>query len=816
MKKIHQSKVGKLSILLIMIFLGSSFASKAQNVSAKGKIVYGNKPLEAVTVSAFSSQNKQLVKSAVTDSAGNWQLELKTAGSFDIEFSRVGFAPKKISKTIPTEGKDFGSIELVAANNVNKEVMVLTKKQMIEVKAGKMVVNVDASPSNAGTTVMDLLEKSPGISIDKEGNISIKGKQGVVVMIDKRPTYLSSQDLINMLRNMPSGQLEQIEIISQPGSNFDAAGNAGIINLKLKKNKVKGSNGNVTAGLTQGFYLRNNQGFNYNYKNKKVNIFTNFSHDYNKRTQVLSLDRFFVDPVTKAPLTRFFQDADQIRDNDYTFGKLGLDFQVDSNNVIGFVAEAGLGRGKENWVNNSDIFNNANTLLSKSINNQVSTNKSNNYSLNLNWRKTISKTALLFTDIDLITYDNFRGQNLATAFYDNTGAYTGVDQIQKGDLPSRINIYLAKVDYEKTFKKGQKLEAGVKSSLVNTKNNAGYFLFKNSAWEVDPLRTNNFAYNENINAAYVSYAFTKGKKWEFNTGLRAEHTVSKGLQKINDSSFTKNYVNIFPTVFASYKINEKQNLSFSFGRRIERPDYEDLNPFRFYLDQYTYQLGNVFLQPHFSYNSEVNYSMLGGALNHTLAYSFTNRAITDILEQNEVTNETYQTKKNIANKKNINYAISFNAPVTKWFTTSIYSAVNYGQIKGEINGQNEKIRISNYIVNVNNQFKISKTIKAEIGGFFRGKGNEDLIVISPIGTVNAGASKTILKGNGTIKLSFRDIFNTQQFSADIKYGSVDTRIQQWNDRQTMGISFSYRFSKGIKFQAAKKKEKTDDEKNRVK
>jgi iron complex outermembrane recepter protein len=813
----NQSTIASLSkILLIIICLVSSFSLKAQTILTKGNLTAASKPLEMATISVSTSEKKQLVKAAVSDSLGNWQLELKVPGSYEFEFSRVGFQAKTMVVKLTEEGKKFETIELMPNISTNKEVVVTSKKPMIEVKAGKMIVNVDASPSNAGATVLDVLEKSPGISIDKDGNISLKGKQGVVVMIDKRPTYLSAQDLTNMLKSMPAGQLEQIEIISQPGSSFDAAGNSGVINLKMKKNKTKGSNGSVTTGLTQGFYLRNNQGITYNYKNKKVNIFTNFSHDFNTRTQELTVERMFVDPITKNPLTRFFQDADQKRNQDYTYGKLGLDYQLDSNNIVGFVLEGGHAKGKENWINNSDIFNNNNEVLSKSINTQLSSNNNKNISLNLNWRKTISKSAALFADVDVIAYDNVRTQNLNTTFYNNAGQPTGINDLQKGDLPSKINIYLAKIDYEKTFAKGQKLEAGIKTSFVNTKNNAGYFLFQNNDWLIDKLRTNNFTYDENINAAYVSYNFTKGKKWEFNAGMRAEQTVSKGVQKINDSSFTKNYVNIFPTIFASYKINEKQNLSFSFGRRVQRPDYEDLNPFRFYLDQYTYELGNVFLQPHFAYNTEVNYSMLGGALNHTIAYSFTNKAMTDILEQNELTNETYITKKNVANKKNINYAVSFNAPITKWYTASIYAETNYGTINGNLNGTNEKIKISNYMFNLNNQFKISKTLKAELGGFYRPKGNEDLILINPMVAVNAGVSKTMLKGKGTLKLSFRDIFNSQQFTASIKYGTVDTRIKQWNDRQTMGLSFTYRFSKGIKFQAAKKKEKSDDEKNRVK
>jgi iron complex outermembrane recepter protein len=811
------STIEKLSkFILIIILLATGSFAEAQSIIAKGKLTAANKPLELATISVSNPAKKELVKAAVSDSLGNWQIELKVPGSYQFEFSRVGFATKTITVQLTEAGKNFENMELLPDAGMNKEVVVTSKKPMIEVKAGKTIVNIDASSTNAGATVLDVLEKSPGISVDKDGNISLKGKQGVVVMIDKRPTYMSAQDLTNMLKTMPAGQLEQIEIISQPGSSFDAAGNAGIINLKLKKNKAKGSNGSVTAGLTQGFYLRNNQGFTYNYKNKKVNIFTNFSHDFNTRRKELIVERMFVDPITKSPLTRFYQDADQVQNNRYAYGKLGLDYHVDSNNIVGFVVEAGQGTGNENWLNKSDIFSNTNQLLNKSSNTQLATHDNKNISLNLNWRKTISKSANLFADVDIIGYDNLRTQNLNTAFFDNAGQPTGKNDVQKGNLPSKINIYLAKIDFEKTFKNGQKLEAGIKTSFVNTKNDAGYFLLKNTGWETDILRTNNFAYSENINAAYVSYTFTKGKKWEFNTGLRAEQTVSKGFQKANDSSFTKNYVNIFPTLFASYKINEKQNLSISFGRRIQRPDYEDLNPFRFYLDQYTYELGNVFLQPHFSYNTELNYSMLGGALNHTIVYSFTSKAMADILEQNELTNETYMTKKNIANKKNINYSVSFNAPITKWYTTSIFGETNYGIISGNINGVDEKITINNFMINVNNQFKITKTLKAELSGFYRGKGNEDLILISPVIAINAGVSKTILKGKGSLKLSARDIFNSQQFTAVVKYGTVDTRIQQWNDRQTIGLTFTYRFSKGIKFQAAKKKEQSNDEKSRVK
>ncbi len=813
----NKSKTAQLSkFILIIICLTLVFRADAQNITLRGRVLANTKSLESVTVSVSDSQRSQLLKTVLTDSLGNWQIDMARPGAYTLLFTRVGFTSQKITIQLTETGKIVDSIELLLADKNYNAVTVASKKPMIEVKAGKIIVNVDATTSNAGATVLDVLEKSPGITVDRDGNISLKGKLGVVVMIDKRPTYLSAQDLVNMLRSMPSNLLDQIEIISQPGSSFDAAGNSGVINLKLKKNKARGSNGSVTAGLTQGFYLRNNQGFNLNYKNKKINVFTNVNHDYNRRVQELELERKFIEPINRTPLSRFFQKANQSRHNDYKSAKAGLDYELDSSNVFGFVAELNIAKGGEDWSNESDIFNSKNEFQNRSTNKQLTSYKNKNMSLNINWRKTISKSAFLFTNLDMISYDNLRTQDLNTLNFDSNGQYTGINTIQKGNLPSDIKIYLAKVDFEKTFKKGQRLEAGIKASFVQTKNDAGYYLFENNNWVVDNLRTNKFAYNENINAAYFSYAFSKGKKWEFNMGLRAEQTISKGFQKINDSSFVRNYFNVFPTLFANFKINEKQSLSLNFGRRIQRPDYQDLNPFRFYLDQYTYQVGNVFLQPHFTYSTEVNYSMMNGVLNHTLGYSFTNDAITDILEQNEQTNETFVSKRNVATKRNINYAISYNAPINKWYTTSIYAETNLGTISGNLNGSQEKINTKNYIINVNNQFKLSEKWKAEIGGFYRPKGNEDLIIISPVVAVNAGFSKTMLKGKGSLRISFRDIFNSQQFTAIIKYGSVNTRIKQWNDRQTMGLSFTYRFNKGIKIQTAKNKASRDEEINRVK
>ncbi|MEP6583455.1 MAG: outer membrane beta-barrel family protein, partial [Ginsengibacter sp.] len=309
------------------------------------------------------------------------------------------------------------------------------------------------------------------------------------------------------------------------------------------------------------------------------------------------------------------------------------------------------------------------------------------------------------------------------------------------------------------------------------------------------------------------------KKWGVQLGLRAENTNAQGHQEGNssrpDSSFTKNYVNLFPTAYLSFQADKKNNFSINYGRRIDRPAYQDLNPFYYFLDEYTYEVGNTLLQPQFTDNIELSHTY-NGFLTTTVNYSKTNNAISDVLRQITSERKTFQTKDNIASKTNYGLAVSANFPVTKFLSTNIYSNVVHDNYKGNLNGDYLNVNNVTFFSNINNQIKFKKGWSAELSGFYRSKGIEGQIVINPMWRMDAGVQKQILKSKGTLKLSVRDIFQSQNFSGYVTFSDIDVDIKNTRDSRSASLTFSYRFGKPIKNQKSRRTGGASDEQSRVK
>ena len=348
------------------------------------------------------------------------------------------------------------------------------------------------------------------------------------------------------------------------------------------------------------------------------------------------------------------------------------------------------------------------------------------------------------------------------------------------------------------LKKDAKFEAGVKTSYVNTDNNALYTSYNEAIdeWVPDNTRSSHFLYKENINAVYVNYN-RQMKKWGVQAGLRLENTNGKGQQLKDNSTFTRHYTQLFPTMYISRKINEKNNLVLNYGRRIERPNYEDMNPFIYFLDSFTYRQGNPYLMPQFTHNIELSHSYKG-ALTTTLNYTYTEDIINDILKQIDSTQVTFQTKDNIGKRTNIGLAISYNAPVTKWYTVSLYANGYNNHYRGVINELPLDVSLFSYMFNVNNQFRFAKTWGAEVSGFYRSTTQDAGIIIArPMGVINFAFSKQVLKGKGSLKLALNDPFWIQRFSGYTKFGNIDADIKSKWDNRRVGLTFVYRFGKQI-------------------
>jgi iron complex outermembrane recepter protein len=821
-------------LFLLTALTTLSFVSYAQLKGGKvsGTVIDGNtKTIESATITLLRAKDSSVAKISVADKTGKYNFEGIADGQYFVSITAVGHQ-KGYSEAFEVNAASANitlkTIELVPQASTMGNVTVSAKKPLIEQKIDRTVVNVEASITNVGNSALEVLEKAPGVSVDKDGNISLKGKDGVTVYIDGRPSYLSGADLANLLRSMNASQLDQIEIMTNPPARYEAAGNSGIINIKTKKNKQFGYNGNINLGYTQGRYARFNESINFNYRAGKINLFTNLNSNRNHRSEDLYIKRNFREATTKEIKSMFDQATKMENENYFHSAKIGLDYSVSKKTTLGLVLNG--------WYNPSTWQSNTHTYIydpngvlekqTKSFTHNNETWKS--YSGNFNFRTTLDSAGQELTaDLDYVTYRATNTQPLYTTDYDAQDVLINGPDTLLGNLPQDITIYSGKIDYLKPLKNDTKFEAGIKASYVTTDNDATYTNMLGGTSVLDSARRNHFIYDEKIYAAYVNYSKKLSKKFSAQLGLRLEHTNSQGHStgytystaenkfEWFDSTFKREYTQLFPTAYLQYTMNEKNSFVLNYGRRINRPNYGDLNPFVNFLDRYTFEQGNPRLKPQFSHNIELSHTY-AGFLTSTLNYSGTTDIIQQVVEQNENTNETYVKKANIATRRQVGLSISAYKQINKWWSGNIYTNVFNNHFEGIVNNEPVTIGFTGFMFQAQQQFKWGKGWGAEVSGFYRTKAAEGVFVIKSMGQVGVGFSKQILKNNGTIRISARDIFLTQKARGSSRYGNVDLQFRNINDSRTVGVNFSWRFNKGkLKAGNNRKSGSASDEQNRV-
>jgi iron complex outermembrane recepter protein len=687
---------------------------------------------------------------------------------------------------------------------VRKELATVTvtgKRPLIEQKIDRTVVNVEAMVSNAGTTALDVLENAPGVSVDKDGNISLKGKQGVIVLVDGRPTQLSAADLANMLRNMNSNQMDQVEIMTNPPAKYDASGTSGIINIKTKKIITAGTNGSATVTYMQGKYPRINEGFTLNHRNNKVNVFTNLSHSYRNTFGDMFIQRNIFD--NNGEVDNFFDQVNRKRSigNNYN-GKLGMDYFVSKKTTLGVVLNGSYAPSEVNGRNITRIFTPAKELERITNASVDNIQKWNSFNSNFNFRTLLDKKGKEITaDFDYTKYASDVDQFMVNSYTDASGNVLAKADTLMGSLPQDIKVYSGRVDYIHPLKKGARFEAGLKSSIVTTDNNAGYDSIQNGIIVHDFGRSNHFVYDENVNAAYASLSTPLTKKLSTQLGLRMENTNAKGKQLTTGENFTRHYTQLFPTAYFQYKLNTRNMLMVNYGRRVRRPNYQSLNPFIRFIDRYTYSTGNPNLAPQVSDNIEITHSWRN-MITTTLNYSYTADIFDEVIEQKG--QEAYMRPVNIASQRQYGLSVNASTPITKWWTGNVNVNVFNNKYEGVINNNNVSLEATSYILNVLQQFKLNKTLTAEFQGRYRSGWFEGVVRARPVGFVAVGLNQQIMKGNGTVRVAIRDIFYTQKFRGTSRYGNVDFTFQDINDTRVAAVSFTYRFSKGKKIAPVKR------------
>jgi hypothetical protein len=655
------------------------------------------------------------------------------------------------------------------------------------------------------------------VIVDKDGNISLRGKSGAKVMIDGKISYLTGTDLANYLRNLPADQISTLEIMTNPSSRYDAAGTGGIINIKLKKNANIGMNGSANATLAQGFFNRQALGANLNYRNNGWNWFGNASVGHRPNMERNYLLRKFT-----AQQENWEQSFSYPNQNKNAQVKGGVDWYYSPKTTFGILLSGGYNYNSlSNGLNQTVQMNSQNEVLSRLDTYNSLENPFSNYAANFNYKHTYDSTGRELTiDLDYARFVDESQNNYRSRYVNALFLPVHPDSLLRTNSASFINQYSLKSDYVIPSFLKAKWSLGMKSSWVQTDNDlqfrakseqAAYFNFLTG-------QSNRFVYTEQIHALYLNTERAIGK-WSYQIGLRGEWTLADGTSSSYttepDMTFHRDYLQLFPSAFLQYEASKKHTFGMNYSRRIDRPGYSDLNPFVFFLDNYTYNVGNPMLMPQLTNSFELSHTYLGG-ISTTLGYSHTDQVITQILKQEAETRKTFQTTANMAQRVTYSLGISLPVPIKNWWTSNTDIFLNRAELTGNISSSNINTTGNMFYLSSNHTFTLPKDYKIEFGGNYFTGGLEGAFLFGAGGSLNMGIQKTIMKKRATIRLNAQDILYTSNPPVTIKYADLDVLVRPKNDSRVVRLNFTYRFGNAAIKGARQRATGLDSEKGRVK
>ncbi|GAB3805401.1 outer membrane beta-barrel family protein [Spirosoma humi] len=785
-----------LSLLLL-----STVLSIAQSVTGSVRDAT-RQPVPFAVVKLLRAADSTLVKGTLANEAGQYGFTAVEAGLYRVQVSMVGMA-NTTSQTVSVQGVEPLVLEPVVLNTTEQtltDVSVRAQKSLVEQQVDKTVLNVAADATAQGKTAYELLQQAPGLVIDPNDNIRMAGKQGVTVFIDGKPTNLSAADLANLLRATPASSIDKVELITNPSARFDAQGGAGIINIKFRRNKSLGLNGNASGGYGQSDHHRANAALDLNYRANQINLFGNAAVSDNFQITNVLLDR-------KAGGSQFLQrgyDSDGTRAIVY---KAGVDYTLDHRKAlprqtIGLVVSGNASGNRFGTYTTTRIIDSRNTLDS-SLTNQSTTGtaerpaRNNRINAALNYRYADTLGLELNIDADMTRFTNTAPSTITSDYADRNGQPLFRRQ-RRFDAATDITIVTLKGDFVKEWKSRHlKLETGLKRTDVATDNDLLAFTGPDNAEtaeQADSNRTNRFTYREIVSAGYASLNRSVGK-WSVQGGLRVEHSNVKGRsvdlrqQTINSPDTT--YLNLFPTAFVQYRATDKSQFSVNYGRRIGRPNYQDMNPFVYQMDPYTSQRGNPYLRPTYTHNVEFSYTYKW-ASTIKLAYSHTNDFSTDVIRQEGLV--AYQTVANVGRVNALNVSISTPYQFTKGWSVYAYAGGTWNQFQGNLSA-NEPFDQRTFAFEgyMQHSVKLAKTWLAQVSGFWSAPTQQTVYHIGGLGALNMSLQRKIMQERGKITFAIDDVLNTMRWKQSADFLTQQFNIdRKWESRR-VSIRFTYHF-----------------------
>jgi outer membrane receptor protein involved in Fe transport len=773
-----------------------------------------NQPVPFANILLLNQADSTLVTGVVSTEEGTFNITSFKEGNYMIGVRVMGYKPSFSSPFNITDSKEHTHLEPIFLESENvqlNDVNVVAKKPLYEMKIDRMVVNVENSITSSGSTALEVLEKSPGINVDRQNNaISMSGKAGVQVMINGKQNKMPMEAAVEMLKSMSADNIKRIELITTPPSKYDADGDAGIINIVLKKNDDFGTNGSFTLGAGVATREKMEASLNLNHHVEKVNYFGSYGVTYNNTRQNFDTYR-----KTLQDEILMESGSESNREAMVTFQnfRIGFDYTISSKTVLSVLGSGYLRDWDANALN--EIYYKTNGVVTGQSNLEMDElSKWMHGMANINLQHHFKEEEILDFNFDFLNYYNDNPSYYTIENLDNTGQVESGENIDVTKI-TPINIAVGMLDYSNQINSKLKVEGGIKGTMTWFKNDISVKYLENGIWTTDPELTNKYSMDENIMAIYstVSYGFTD--KTSIVAGLRYEYMNSVLDSETEKGIIDLHYGELFPTVYLSQKLNPNNTLQLSYSRRIDRPTFNELAPFVVFMTPELFISGNVNLLPAFSTILKTDYIYKSVIL--SVSYTDTKNAISRFQPvYNEETDRTYFISQNFDSQKITSAVLTFPIKVTEWWKMQNNFTFIFRKIKSNYEGENLDYGQNNFRVNSVQSFNITKKISAEIVGYYQSRSFSGIYVWEPMGRIDIGAQWKLKNENSRFNLNLSDVFKTNilEWTASVPELNIYNTWKLDFEPRVLRLTFTHNFGNSAS-KARKRNTASDEEQKRI-
>ena len=780
----------KKSLFFFALLLQSCIAFAQHQVAGTVTDSIG-KPVDAAVVVLMNTQDGNVIQQGITSLDAKYRMSAE--GRVQIYISCMGYKQHISHELIIKTDTIIPPIKLQSENFVLDDIVIVGEKQSpsVKIEKGKMIFTPKNSSIIAGSTALEVLKKTPGVFVDGENNISIGGKNSVLVILNGKQTYMQKDELVTLLKATPSSSVSSVEVMHNPSAQYDAEGSGGIININMNRKKSEGFFFSLNNGVSYWENLRENTELSFSYTKNRFSLSGNYNHAFGYYNMDYGMHRIQEGKDYYSPT----QDTDKRKT---ISGNLNMEYALNDRHLIGARLDANtlFGPGKTNTVTE---IRDANTMELEQIlyaSNDYYTQKGNRYGGNLYYMATPKEGVSYNLDFNYAWFDGGSGNWQPNKYVSPDGSVLQ-DNLYKSVNSRDINIYAVSYDQKHPLWNGE-LKSGLKFSSVNADNGYQFYNVDNGQETIDKSQSNDFRYKEQILAGYILYSHSLGDKISMEAGLRGEYTFSDGLLHTIDGSGDENnqsnYFNLFPTFNLNYQINDSHALTLSYASRIDRPAYQDLNPFEYLLDELSYWKGNPFLTPQKNHKVALTYSHSRTAITASYSYMKDYKAqITDTLSVSKV----IMTPRNIGKQQRASLTLYQGINIARWWEMNL-NLIGY-YVKNDIAfDQYRKFNLDGFagIFSIQNTVRLPWQVQMELNGSYitkhLGASNEH---IKPSGYVDIGFSKSFANKKWTVNLAMSDIFWTNRWDNDSSFNGF--QLWNWGKSESRQLRFNvtYRFGK---------------------